>query len=61
MKRLIIGNIPSDFNLTDDEVFAPFCFLNTQKEYPNFGGIVFKTNLNLSPVEKLNIDKDCEC
>ena len=58
MKRLIIGNIPSDFNLTDDEVFAPFCFLNSQKEYPNFGGIVFKTNLNLSPVEKLNIDKE---
>ena len=57
MKRLIIGEIPTDFDVSIDEVFAPYCYLNKQKEYPNWDKTKFKTNLNLKPSEKQNIDK----
>ena len=55
MKRLIIGNIPSDFNPNDDEVFAPYCFLNNTKY--NITNENFITNLELTPLKKKQIDK----
>ena len=57
MKRLIIGEIPLDLNIRNDEVFAPYCYLTKQKKYPNWDATKFKTNLNLSSIEKQNIDK----
>ena len=57
MKRLIIGDIPDNFKIEDDEVFAPYCFLHSQNKYSNWSNLNFKSDLNLTKIEKRDLDK----
>ena len=56
MTRLLIGKIPQDFDLINDIVFAPFCFIGVQDNYPDLCHYKFQTDLKLSPEQKKNID-----